>query len=186
MKKYIFALTAVMLLASACAVKYTMKKDYDFSKIKRIAVINFSDNSGFRNSGEVVADEFVMQMIGKGYNVIERNKIEVLLRERQIADLSDYKQIGRLLGVDAIITGSVIKYHENMEQTVYFTDSTGKMTSQIIMTQAEVEISARMIDAATGEIVWTARNGDVAFELSDAVGYCVSGVIDVLKNLKLK
>ena len=186
MKKLSIALIALILLASSCSVRYTIKKDYDFSKIKRLAVINFSGNSSFRNSGEVVADEFVMQMIGKGYNVIERNKLDVLLREKSLSDQSDYKQIGRLLGVDAIITGSVVKYHENMEQTVYTTDSTGRTTSQIIMTQAEVELSARMIDAATGEIVWTARNGDVAFELSDAVGYAASGLIDSLKNINLK
>lgn len=175
-----------IIISVFCGCAYqqvAIKKGYDFSKIKRVAVVGFSGYSNFRNSGDVVADEFIMQLINKGFSVIERSRIDVLMRERQIRqmDSETAKDIGKILGVDVIITGSVIKYVEDNKSTVYNTDSDGRMTSQITMSEARSEITARMIDVQSGEIVWTSRNQDVAFDIADAVSYTVSGLLSTLK-----
>lgn len=173
-----------MLFICGCAYQQmAIKKDYDFSKIKRIAVIGFSSHRDYRNSGDVVADEFIMQLMNKGFSVIERSKIDVLLRERQISQLDSETatKVGRMLGVDVVITGSVIKYMEDQKTTVYNTDKDGKTTSQITMSEAEAEVSARMVDVLSGEIVWTSRNRDKAFDIADAISYVVSGLITSLK-----
>ena len=183
--KKLFVLLLVSLIFSGCAVRYSVKKGYDFTKIKRIAVCDFSGTSVFANSGDVVADEFVLQMIDKGYNVIERNKVNLLIRERNI-DSADYGRLGKLLGVDAILTGSVTKYAEDAGRTFYYTDSSGNSRSDVSMSRAVVGVSARLIDVNTGEIVWTARNDDEAFDISNAVTFVVAGLLDSFKTIKLQ
>ncbi len=172
-------------LLFGCAVRYSVKKGYDFTKIKRIAVCEFSGSSVFANSGDIIADEFVMQMIDKGYNVMERNKVNLLIRERNI-DSSDYSKLGKLLGVDAILTGSVSKYSEDAGRTFYYTDSSGNTRADVSMSRAVVGVSARLIDVNTGEIVWSARNDDEAFDLSNAVTFVVAGLLDSFKTIKLQ
>ncbi len=183
--KNIFIMLIIALLFTGCAVRYSVKKGYDFTKIKRIAVCEFSGNSVFANSGDIVADEFVMQMIDKGYNVMERNKVNLLIRERNL-DSSDYSRLGKLLGVDAILTGSVSKYSEDAGRTFYYTDSSGNTRTDVSMSRAVVGVSARLIDVNTGEIVWTARNDDEAFDVANAVTFVVAGLLDSFKTIKLQ
>lgn len=182
--KYITIAILIIAVISGCAYQQVaMKKDYDFTKIKRVAVVGFAGYSGFRNSGDVVADEFIMQLLNKGMSVIERSRIDVLMRERQIRqmDSETAKDIGKILGVDVVITGSVVKYVEDNKSIIYNTDKDGRTTSQITMSEARTEIYARMIDVQSGEIVWTSRNHDVALDIADAVSYTVSGLLSTLK-----
>ena len=183
--KKIIILTLAALALFGCAVRYSVKKGYDFTKIKRIAVCDFSGSYSFANSGDVVADEFVLQMLEKGYNVIERNKVNLLIRERNL-DSTDYSKLGKLLGVDAILTGSVSKYAEDAGRTVYSTDANGNARTEIAMSRAVVGVSARLIDVNTGEIIWTARNDDEAFDISNAVTFVVAGLLDSFKTIKLQ
>jgi len=187
MKKIKLLVLILSVLSGCGSYNVAIKKDYDFSKVKRIAVVSFSSNRAYKNSGDVVSDEFILQLIRKGYSVIERNKIDTVLREQNLGEsnrleASTVKQIGKILGVDAIITGTIIKYQEDQNITVYTTDKDGKVTSQMTLQQAEVEISARMFDVETGEIVWIARDSDRGFDISDAVSYVVSSLISSIKQ----
>lgn len=187
MKKVVLSLI-ISLFISSCGVQYAIKKNYDFTKIKRIAVVDFSSQSAFRNSGDVVADEFVFQLLKADFEVIERNKVSLILKEKGIAQLNEsdpdtIRSIGKVLGVDAIITGSVSKYLEDKKDTLYITNSQGNITSQIFLTRAEVDVSSRMIDVFTGEIVWSAKNSYEGLDIQDAVSGAVSGIVDSLSKL---
>lgn len=186
MKKTILLILIISILSGCGLYNVATKKDYDFSKIKRIAAVEFSSNRTYKNSGEVVSDEFVLQLMKKGYSVIERRKIDTILKEQNLGESnrlesSTVKKIGKILGVNVVITGTVIKYQEDQNITVYTTDKDGRVTSQIILQQAEVEVSARMFDVETGEIVWTAKDSDRGFDISDAVSYVVSSLIRSIK-----
>ncbi|MFH1824901.1 MAG: GNA1162 family protein [Candidatus Firestonebacteria bacterium] len=186
MKKIILLILIISILSGCGLYSVATKKDYDFSKIKRVAVVGFSSNRTYKNSGEVVSDEFVLHLMKEGYSVIERSKIDAILREQNLGESnrlesSTVKKIGKILGVDAVITGTVIKYHEDENTSVYTTDKDGKVTSQIILQQAEVEVSARMFDVETGEIIWTAKDSDRGFDISDAVTYVVASLIRSIK-----
>ncbi len=184
MKKIILVCLSLFMLLG-CAVRYSVKKGYDFTKVKRIAVCEFSGTSVLANSGDIVADEFVLQMIEKGYNVIERSKVNLLIRERNL-DSTDYGRLGKLLGVDAILTGSVTKYAEDASRMIYYTDSSGVLRSEATISRAVVGVSARLIDVNTGEVVWTARNDDEAFDIQNAVSFVVAGLLDSFKAIKLQ
>src|ERR1035437_902799 len=140
--KSIGLLLLVGICLSGCGLtNLAIKKGYDFTKIKRIAIVDFSSTSGFRNSGDAVADEFVLQLMKRDISVIERNKLNAILTEQNLGqsgrlDPDTVKKIGKILGVDAILTGSVIKYKEEQDQQVYTTDLSGRSVYLTVLKQA--------------------------------------------------
>lgn len=176
-----------MFLGGCSSARFSISKEYNFSGIKRIAVTGFSSHLDYRNSGEAVADEFLTQLMGKGFKVIERNKINAILGEQQLAssgklDPETIKRAGKLLGVDVILTGSVVKYVEDRKTLVYFTDKDGNTTSQSQLQQAEISISARLFDVESGEVVWSGSDRDSGFEIGDAIYSAVYSLVSSIKN----
>ncbi len=72
MIKTIFVLFIIGLpvIFQGCASRSAILKGYDFTQIKRIAVLDFSGQEP--NSGKIVADEFVRQFMFKGIDVVDR------------------------------------------------------------------------------------------------------------------
>jgi hypothetical protein len=183
----VLILTAAVFLAGCSSQRVAVRKDYDFSKIKRVAIIGFSSHMDFKNSGDVVADEFVLQLMKKGYKVVERSKINAILSEQQLAqanklDEVTIKKVGKILGVDAIFTGSVIKYVEDKNVVVYYNDKDGNPTSQSRLQQAEISVSARLFDVETGEVIWSGSDRDSGLEVSDAIYGVANSLVGSIKN----
>lgn len=95
----------------------------DFKKTK-IAVLDFQlQGEEFTNKdmGTIVAEWFITAMVREGrFDVVERRMLEKVLGEQQLAmtgvvDASSATQIGKLLGVKVIITGSVMKLRDITE-----------------------------------------------------------------------
>ncbi len=109
-------LLAIALLIPVCA-------SADFKKTK-IAVLDFQlQGEEFTNKdmGTIVAEWFITAMVREGrFDVVERRMLEKVLGEQQLAmtgvvDASSATQIGKLLGVKVIITGSVMKLRDITE-----------------------------------------------------------------------
>ena len=128
----IFLLLAVsgLLLAPAPA-------RADFKKTK-IAVLDFQmQGEGYetKDMGAIVAEWFITALVKTGrFDVIERALLKKILEEQKLAmsgvvDSNSASQVGKLLGVKTIISGSVMRL-ENI-----------------------VEVNARIIDVETGSII---------------------------------
>ena len=185
-KKYLALLITMVFLAGCSSQRVAVKKDYNFAKIQRVAILGFSSHMDYRNSGDVVADEFVTQFMKRGFQVVERSKINSILGEQQLAtmnklDPDTVKKVGKILGVDAILTGSVMKYMEDKNTVVYYNDKDGNPTSQSYLQLAEVSVNARLFDVETGEIVWSGSDRDSGFEISDAIYGVASGLVSTIK-----
>mgnify|MGYP001296011023 CR=1 FL=1 len=108
------------------------------NNVGKIAVINFSYIDADSNSrgAQIVSERILNRIVNTGkIKVIERNLLGKVLEELKIQnsgviESSQAKQIGKLAGVDAILTGTMYK--------------TGL---------DEVEINSRLIEAGTGEIL---------------------------------
>ncbi len=116
-------------------------------QLPRIAVVDFINKSGYggvgiaRSATDAVASEF--QKTGK-YEVLARGEIEQQLRDLDLMfplDRTGFLRLGRALQTESIVAGEV--------NAVTFTGSPK---------QAEVTISIRVIDIASGEPI----NGAVA------------------------
>jgi len=172
----------VSCFVSACAPRIAIREEYDFSRVKRVGVLDFVNYLEFENSGSAVADEFVRQLILQGFDVIERNRLSDILRERRLAERkiiepSRAKEIGKILGVDAIVTGTVTKYLPDHKDIVYVRDEQGEEKWDIVVFDAEVSISARMIDVDTGLIIWSGSYSYESFDIESAIRYTASRLL---------
>jgi curli biogenesis system outer membrane secretion channel CsgG len=139
----------------------------------RVAVMDFQNNSQWswwgNHLGEAANDEFVTQLVNSGkFSVIERQKLQALLAEQSLGasgavQASTAAKIGKLLGVQAIFTGSI---------TAFSIKKTGGSIKGFgaSYTKAESKLDVRMIDVNTGEILLAAtgagdkKMGGASFE----------------------
>jgi len=146
---------------------------------KRVAVMNFeygtvqsSVNEIFgvnQDVGKGIADLLVDKLVGDGtYSVIERKALDKILAEQNFsnsdrADPNSAAKIGKVLGVDAIIIGSITQFGRDDKKTNVGGDAVGRLSGKFGIggvsksnSKAVVAITARMIDTSTAEILASA------------------------------
>jgi len=185
--------TVITLFLSGCAsvsvripVRHSAR--IDVGNIKRIAVVDFRDARRAPGSGMKVATTLMSMLLDEGYyQVIERDRIRQILGEQKLAiegivNDSDAVEIGKMLGVDALIFGEVSGYSvetvrgwENVQEQVgtgkyktverknIFTGKKHKVKEEIMKTvivrrqyvvkKAGVDINFRMVNVETGEVL---------------------------------
>lgn len=133
----------------------------EFTKTK-IAVLDFQmQGEKFENDdmGTIIAEWFITAMVREGrFDVVERRLLEKVINEQKLAmsgvvDATSATQLGKLLGVKVIITGSVMKLRDIIE-----------INARII----DVE-SASIIAAENFRSVATTRLQDLVFEMSSKI-----------------
>lgn len=102
-------------LAGCAAPRMTIRQDYDFQKIRRVAVLGFRDFPGKSGSGEIVAGAFESSLLAASYTLIERQQVDQVLAEGAFSrsgavDPKTARKLGRILGADALVLGSVVDF----------------------------------------------------------------------------
>jgi curli biogenesis system outer membrane secretion channel CsgG len=143
---------------------------------KRVAVLNFeygtvrsSTQAIFgtdQDVGKGISDMLVQKLVQDGkYSVIERNALDKVLGEQNFsnsdrADASTAAKIGRILGVDAIIIGSITQFGRDDQHTNIGGGGYGGYGSKLGIggigtkkSKAVVGITARLVNTTTGEIL---------------------------------
>ena len=143
---------------------------------KRVAVMNFdyaTVQSGVaalfgtnQDIGKGIADILVDKLVNDGvYSVIERKQLEKIIAEQNFsnsdrADPNSAAKIARILGVDAIIVGSITQFGRDDKSTNVgggaATSALGRFGLGGVKTTkstAVCQITARMIDTSTAEIL---------------------------------
>jgi len=177
----------VMLFCASCATEtVVMKQGYDFSKIKRIAVIEFRDSAYYPGSGAMVSQLFGKYLLKAGYNIVERDQLDAILREHNLSlsNLMNPEQITqfKLSGIDAIVTGSIpmIVPEQNL-----FENGNPRFIA------AQVGVTARMISVETGEVLWIGSDTYDGTNTQTAFEYLISSLVrqladDLKENAKSK
>ena len=143
----------------------------------RVAVMNFENNSSWSFWGDMLgsaaADELVTQLFETGkFSLIERSQLEAILAEQNLGqsgrvNSAQAAEIGRLLGVQLILTGSI---------TNFSIDTKGGGIRQLGISaeysEAESILDIRLIDTNTAEIIF-ATNGTGTVRLG---GFSIRGV----------
>ncbi|MCM2266334.1 MAG: CsgG/HfaB family protein [Elusimicrobiales bacterium] len=200
MKNFILALA---LLLSACtAPKVAVNPRADFSGIKRVAVLSFSGPKG-----DLAADVMTQSLLERGADVVERQRLDSVLREQSLTASSAFdpataKQLGRLLGVDALFVGTVAEStpqstyivsqsanpQSNVTQvsgnTVYSEGAVmGLPTAQLLSTTANVSLLSRMVDVQTGSVMWSASMAYEGFDITSAMSSITDAFIRSLSPI---
>lgn len=174
---------AAVLLSSCSTQSIVVKPGYDFSAIKRVAVLNFNDAPYYPNSGMVPSELFTKYMLKTGYNVVERTRIDAIIREHQlflagVLDPAQVKEFGRIAGVDAIITGSISMLNPERD---FFEAGHQRFVA------AQVGLTCRMISVETGEVLWVGSDTYDGMNSQTAFEYLISALVDeLMSTLKKK
>ena len=138
--------------------------DFDYATVQTVSAAVFGTNVDI---GKGIVDLLVTGLVKDGsYSVIERKALDKILSEQNFsnsnrADPNSAAKIGKLLGVDAIIVGSITEFGNETKKTGLGgvggnwhgvgLGSIGHSNSK-----ANVAITARIIDTDTGEILGVA------------------------------
>ncbi len=135
----------------------------------RVAVLDFEFASiqrwweGDWDVGGGIADMLVDELVNDGtYSVIERTRLDAILAEQNFsnsdrADPLSAAAIGRILGVDAIVIGSVTQF--GMERDGRSVGGLGRLTRGLVNRvgqqrgKAAVQLTARMVNTDSAEIL---------------------------------
>lgn len=135
------------IIISGCAEKnnYFVRPDIELSRITKIAVLPFENLTTDELAGEKIRRLVITELINKELEIIEPGEITRVLKEMNIRSIStikraDLQSIGKELGVDAILTGSVTAFTINRGITISY---------------PEVTFNMRLIDAQNGDIIWS-------------------------------
>ena len=181
MKKFVFALVAVVCLvaeleaarpqAAAPGAPQTAGRkkriaifDFDYATVRTYAIAAFGSDI---DVGKGVTDLLVRFLVENGtYSVIERKAMDKILAEQNFsnsdrANPNSAAKLGKILGVDAIVVGSVTQFgNENKNQNVggaggalgrFGVGGVGHKESKAIVT-----LDARIVDIDTAEILGVA------------------------------
>jgi curli biogenesis system outer membrane secretion channel CsgG len=156
------AMLAVGALLSAPA-------DAQGAKPKRVAVAVMDFDYGTVDNwwgqydiGKGMADQVVDELVNDGtFRVIERKKLDTVLAEQDFsrsdrADPSAAKlsKVGKVLGIKYIIAGSITKFATESRGGAVRVKGIGIGAKKA---KSEVNLTARMIDTTTGEIMLSAK-----------------------------
>src|SRR5512134_3540279 len=176
--------TVGLVAALAVAGMMAGSSEAQGSKRPLIAVMDFDygtiDNWwGQYDIGKGMADQVVNALLEDGsFRVIERKKLDTVLAEQDFAqsDRADpsaakMAKMGKVLGVKYILAGSITKFSNESRGGGVRVKGIGLGGKK---TKSEVALTARVIDATTGEIVASAKGlgesskgGGVNFASSD-------------------
>jgi curli biogenesis system outer membrane secretion channel CsgG len=134
----------------------------------RIAVLDFDYSSTGQNwvwwgggaPSRGVSDMLTNKLVeGGSYSVIERSRIDDIIAEQNLGDsgrisANTAAQIGRILGVDAVVIGSVTRYNltEGSNGVNVLGFGAGGRRDR-----AEVQLTVRLVNTTTAEIIATAE-----------------------------
>jgi curli biogenesis system outer membrane secretion channel CsgG len=179
---------------------------------KRVAIMNFDYStvqSGLsaifgtnQDIGKGIADLLVEKLVNGGtYTVIERKALDKILGEQNFsnsdrADSNTAAKIGRLLGADAIILGSIVQFGRDDKSTNVGGTVVGDRLSRFGLggvgqkkSKAVVGVTARLVNVNTGEILVVAkgvgestRSGTSLIGSGGGPGAAAAGALDMTSS----
>ena len=148
--------------AAPPAVKHRVAvMNFDYGTVRTAVASIFGTD---QDVGKGISDLLVEKLVQDGkYSVIERNALDKILNEQNFsnsdrADSATAAKIGKILGVDAIIIGSITQFgrddkHSNVGGGGYGLGKFGIGGVGKSESKAVVAVSARMVNTTTGEIL---------------------------------
>ena len=161
----------------------------------RVAVIEFKNKVsgwswGWYQAGTNAQDMFVTELVKQEkYRVIEREQLKAIMQEKGLAlsgdlDPKTAMKVGKLLGVEYIITGALTEL--GAQKTNVSTPGFGWVPSTHVgVSKMECAIDARAFSVTTGEIVWADSAREETSSTSVYVAGAGGGVDDQRKLDKL-
>ena len=168
MRLFLIVVIAVMVALAAGATASQAKP--------RVAVIEFQDAASSGAPARAITDMLVTELFNTNlFTIIERSRVDSILLEHSLVlsgtiDPATATKVGKLLGVEYLITGSITEFrHEAAGGVVPLPGLPGGVA--VGSHTAYVTIDTRAIDAQTGEIRMVAREQGASNQTLGGVAY---------------
>ena len=194
--------TAALLVAAlpVCAQKKRVAVlDFDYATVQGSVASIFNTN---QDVGKGVAELLVDKLVKAGtYSVIERKALDKVLAEQNFSNsdrvnVNSAAKIGRVLGVDAIIIGSITQFGRDDKQANVGGSVFGRTAARYGLggvgtksSKAAVGLNARLISTDTAEILAVAsgkgestRSGASLVGSGGSVGGAAAGALDMTSS----
>jgi curli biogenesis system outer membrane secretion channel CsgG len=167
MSRMIRLICSLLLLAVSCAAQQAQPKklvavlDFDYGTVQSYVSAIYGSN---QDVGKGITDMLVEKLLKDGqYRIIERKALDKILAEQNFsnsdrADPATAQKLAKILGVDAIIMGSITKFGRDDKSKSIGGLGVGPRAFGIggvkkSEAKAVCAISARLVDTTTGEIL---------------------------------
>ncbi len=130
---------------------------------KKVAVVDFTDLQGsVTELGRFLAEEFSVSLAsaGKGFIVVDRTHLKTILKEHKLSskgliDPTTARKLGKIAGVEALVTGTLTPLGESVRISVKILDTETAAVIEanrgnIPMTNAIRELMQREVGSPTG------------------------------------
>jgi len=166
-KRKLIMIGAALMLAAGCSPSKTVKMQQALSvnetrKVKsdytgpkrRIGVVEFANKSAYGQGrlGGAATDILVTELTKSGkFIVVERDRMEKIMEEQKfqsqgMTDPQTAAQVGRVLGLEAIVIGAVSQFGVKTEGSDYLISQTKKQV-------ADVTVDIRLVDTQSGQVL---------------------------------
>lgn len=168
-----------LLLFPGCANRMSVKADYDFSKVRRMAVPEFSGPGG-----DAVANEFVRQLVATRLEVTERREGADLVLSGAVTEFKPGDKLMVFLGdtttvspggQTVVVTNPVVSLSGTQVTTQGA--AMGLPNTQVVSVSASVGIIAKLLDAGTGEAVWSDSYTYEGLDIQSALDAVVGAMV---------
>jgi len=164
MKKAVGILSFLALTLAACSPSTTVRQKETMtvspSKAmvglkRRVGVVNFENKTAYGQNrlGTAASDILITELVKSGkFIVVERDKLNAVMAEQKLdmtgaIDPATAAKVGKILGLNAIVTGAISQFGVQTEGSEYLVTQS---KSQVV--QCTVDI--RVVDAETGQILY--------------------------------
>ncbi len=160
---------------------------------KTIAVVDFTDLQGdVTELGRFLAEELSVSLSGasKGFDVVDRTHLKSLLAEHKLSstgliDPKTARELGKIVGVDALVTGTITPFGDSIRLSIKVLDiETAKViiasTANVAKTKAIEELLTRGIEPVQS----TTRQAFTTGYVSSTGGLKSKKVGDLMVTLK--
>jgi hypothetical protein len=148
--KKVFLFFALALFVSSCAARLPIYAPDVTNPVYTVAVLPFYNATNDVGGAEALRLEFHRRIARRHYNAIPLKEVDELLYNRMgitlgsQLELTDAVELGRTLGVDALVYGYVLDFDDV---------TTG------LYNVKKVRAGFKLVDALTGETIWTGGQG---------------------------
>ncbi len=172
-------LIAIILVSGCSKGESYVRAGYDFSKLTKVAVVDVAGVVEGDAAKNQIADFFGMELLKKGYTVVERAQVQALLDEQdfQASDLTqadDAVRAGRLLNVPVVLVVNIPRYDEDMSMKAKMIDVED---ASILWMGSASGTTGKTLATIFGAAAGAAAGAGVAGEGNELAGGIIGGVL---------
>jgi curli biogenesis system outer membrane secretion channel CsgG len=137
---------------------------------RRIGVVDFQNKTAYGQArlGTAASDILITELAKSGkFIVVERDKLEKIMEEQKLGmsgaiDANTAAKVGKVLGLNAIVTGTISQFGSGTEGSEYLITQS---KNQVVKCGVDI----RVVDAETGQILYADSGSGVARKHSGGV-----------------